>query len=81
MQTAPQWFIMKKNIRIYREIQMNHDELTRIFRDPPEIETPRLTLRRMLKSDSADMYEYSRDPAVSAYLLWKPHESEAFTRR
>lgn len=60
---------------------MNHDELTRIFRDPPQIHTPRLILRRMLKSDSADMYEYSRDPAVSAYLLWNPHESEAFTRR
>lgn len=60
---------------------MNHDELTRIFRDPPEIETPRLILRRMRKTDSADMYEYARDPAVSEYLLWQPHESEAYTRR
>ena len=60
---------------------MNHDELTRIFRDPPEIETPRLILRRMRKTDSTDMYEYARDPAVSEYLLWQPHESEAYTRR
>ena len=60
---------------------MNHDELTRVFRDPPEIETPRLRLRRMLKSDSGDMYEYARDPAVSEFLLWRPHESEAYTRR
>ena len=60
---------------------MNHEELTRIFRDPPVIDTPRLTLRRMLKRDSADMYEYASDPEVSAYLLWQPHESEAFTRR
>ena len=60
---------------------MNHEELTRIFRDPPVIETPRLTLRRMLKRDSGDMYEYARDPEVSEYLLWQPHESENYTRR
>ena len=60
---------------------MNHEELTRIFRDPPVIQTPRLTLRRMLKRDSADMYEYARDPEVSAYLLWQPHENENYTRR
>lgn len=60
---------------------MNHDELTRIFRDPPEIGTTRLILRRMLKRDSADMFEYAKDPAVSKFLLWNPHESEAYTRR
>ena len=60
---------------------MNHDQLQTIFRDPPVLETPRLILRRMLKRDSADMYEYASDPAVSAYLLWEPHESELYTRR
>ena len=60
---------------------MNHDELTRIFRDPPVLETPRLTLRRMLRRDSEDMFAYARDPAVSEFLLWQPHESEAYTRR
>ncbi len=60
---------------------MNHDELTRIFRDPPVLDTPRLTLRRMLRRDSEDMFAYARDPAVSEFLLWQPHESEAYTRR
>ena len=60
---------------------MNHDELTRIFRDPPTLETPRLTLRRMLKTDAADMYDYASRPEVSRYLLWNPHESEAYSRR
>ena len=60
---------------------MNHDELTRIFRDPPVLETGRLVLRRMLKSDSADMYEYARRQDVTEYLLWEPHASEQYTRR
>ena len=60
---------------------MNHDELTRIFRDPPVLDTPRLTFRRMLKRDSADMFEYASRPEVTEYLLWSPHESESYTRR
>ena len=60
---------------------MNHDELTRIFRDPPELDTPRLTFRKMLKKDSEDMYEYASQRAVTEYLMWSPHDSEAYTRR
>lgn len=60
---------------------MNHEEITRIFRDPPELGTPRLTLRKLLRQDSGDMYDYASRPEVSEYLLWQPHESEAFTRR
>lgn len=60
---------------------MNHDEITRIFRDPPVLETSRLTLRRMTRQDSRDMYDYASRPEVTEYLLWQPHESEAYTRR
>ena len=60
---------------------MNHDELTRIFRDPPELDTPRLTFRKMLKKDSEDMYEYASQRAVTEYLMWSPHDSETYTRR
>ena len=58
---------------------MNRDEITRIFRDPPVLETPRLTLRRMLKRDSIDMFEYACSPDVTEYLLWEPHQSESYT--
>ena len=60
---------------------MNHDEITRIFRDPPVLDTARLTLRKLLRQDSRDMYDYASRPEVSEYLLWQPHESEAYTRR
>ncbi len=58
---------------------MNRDELQRIFREPPQILTNRLVLRKMLKTDYKDMYEYACRRDVTEYLLWDPHESEAYT--
>lgn len=58
---------------------MNHDEITKIFRDPPEIVTRRLLLRKMLKRDAADMYEYAKRSDVTEYLLWEPHDTELYT--
>ena len=60
---------------------MNREEAARIFRDPPIIETPRLILRKLLKSDSEDMYEYSSNREVTRYLLWEPHLNETYTRK
>lgn len=60
---------------------MNKESLCRIFSNIPELETPRLLLRRMKASDSADMYDYARRPEVSRYLLWRPHADVAYTRR
>lgn len=60
---------------------MNHDEITRTFRDPPVLETPRLYLRKMLKRDSTDMYEYASRRDVTEFLLWEPHHSEAYTHK
>jgi len=58
---------------------MNREEILRTFRDPPVLQTKRLVLRRMLKSDYKDMYEYACQPQVTRYLLWDPHDSEAYT--
>jgi len=58
---------------------MNREEILRTFRDPPVLQTKRLVLRRMLKSDYKDMYAYACQPQVTRYLLWDPHDSEAFT--
>ena len=60
---------------------MNRDEITRIFRNPPYIETRRLVLRKMQKNDAADMYEYASRSDVTRYLLWEPHESESYTHK
>ncbi len=58
---------------------MDREEIQRIFRDPPTLQTKRLTLRKMLKSDYHDMYEYACQPQVTKYLLWDVHDSEAYT--
>jgi len=55
-----------------------------IFARLPDIETPRLLLRRMTMSDARDVYEYSQDPEVSRHVLWDAHrsigESRAYLR-
>lgn len=56
-------------------------EIQRIFRDPPVLPTRRLILRRMLKTDYKDMYEYASQSRVTRYLLWDEHDSEAYTCR
>lgn len=58
---------------------MNRDELQRTFRDPPLIHTNRLVLRKMLKTDYKDMFEYACREDVTQYLLWDPHETETYT--
>ena len=60
---------------------MNKESLYRIFSNMPELETPRLLLRRMKVSDSADMYDYARRADVTQYLLWRPHPDVTYTRR
>ena len=51
-----------------------------IFLDMKELETDRLILRKIKKSDAADMYEYAKNPKVSEYLTWSAHESCIFTK-
>ena len=60
---------------------MNKDTVQRYFRDPPELTTPRLILRRVKKTDYRDMYEYACDPSVTKYLTWQPHPNPAWTMR
>lgn len=59
---------------------MTKQDIIRIFRDPPVLETERLILRRIEESDYLDMYDYSRREDVTRYLLWSPHPSPDYTR-
>ena len=50
----------------------------------PELETPRLLLRRLQMRDANDIYRYSRDAEVARHVLWDAHrsigESRAYLR-
>lgn len=59
---------------------MKKEKIYRVFSHMPELHTDRLTLRRMLVSDAADMYEYACRSDVTRYLTWKPHPDDAYTR-
>ena len=51
-----------------------------IFKNIPCLETERLILRKMSVADVKDVYEYSKNPRVSEFLLWYPHDSEKTTK-
>jgi [ribosomal protein S5]-alanine N-acetyltransferase len=51
-----------------------------LFFDPPALETPRLTLRKMTGDDADAMFEYAKDPDVSKYTVWEAHTSINKTR-
>ena len=59
---------------------MEHSDLRR-FIYIPTIISGRIKLRRILKTDLDDVYEYASDPATSEYLLWSPHPTKSFTKK
>ena len=59
---------------------MKKENLLHIFSRIPDLETERLVLRPMRVTDTADMFAYAHDPAVTQYLLWRPHPDPAYTR-
>ena len=46
----------------------------------PELNTPRLRLRRLTMRDAADIYHYSRDTEVARHVLWEAHRSISDSR-
>ncbi len=46
----------------------------------PTLYTRRLILRPIRMRDARDMFQYSRDPEVARYVLWREHTSVADTR-
>src|SRR6185295_1407540 len=54
--------------------------MTRLL--PESIETARLRLRQPLVTDAETIFaSYATDQAVCRYMIWRPHESVAVTRR
>jgi len=54
--------------------------LSNLFKKIPDLSTERLLLRKIKITDAPDMYEYSKDPDVTKYLLWDPHPNIEHTR-
>ena len=46
----------------------------------PDLNTPRLRLRKLQMRDAADIYHYSRDAEVARHVLWDAHRSIADSR-
>jgi len=60
---------------------MTKETVLHYFRNPPELATPRLLLRRLKKTDYHDMYEYAAREDVTRYLTWYPHPNAGYTLR
>ena len=60
---------------------MKKEKIYRVFSHIPELTTERLTLRRMMVVDTADMYEYASRQEVTRYLTWQPHPDRDYTRQ
>lgn len=59
---------------------MRKENLYQIFAKMPQLETERLLLRAMRVGDTDDMFAYAKNPEVSEFLLWKPHQNPGYTR-
>lgn len=55
-----------------------------VFKGNPTLETERLILRKLTMDDAEDIFAYSSDPEVTAYMLWDTHvtidDSKKFIR-
>lgn len=58
---------------------MIKDDVTKVFRNIPVLETEHLILRKMDKKDADDMYDYAKRTDTTRYLLWNPHPDRKFS--
>ena len=60
---------------------MQKKELNRRFLEKKQIETARLILRRVRRTDAEDMFSYASQEVVTRYLTWNPHPDLLHTKR
>ena len=53
----------------------------RLFRNLPQLTTPRLLLRKFKRSDVQAMFSYASDPQVTLYTPWVHHQDLKTTRQ
>ncbi len=49
--------------------------MTDIYGYMPDIETPRLRMRRLNMNDARDIFEYGSDPLVAKHVLWSAYRN------
>ena len=59
---------------------MKKEKIFKVFTNIPTLHTERLSLRAMHPIDAEDMYDYSRRPEVTKYLLWTEHKNVGYTK-
>ena len=52
-------------------------QVPRPFAKLPDLDTPRLRLRRLRPEDADDMFEYASNADVARFVVWSPHSSRA----
>lgn len=57
------------------------DTNQQVFNTVSLIETERLILRALKRSDADDFYAYASNPAVSRFLPWEPHRTIEETKK
>jgi ribosomal-protein-alanine N-acetyltransferase len=60
---------------------MQKKELNKRFLEKKQIETARLILRRICRTDAEDMFAYASLPCVTRYLTWQEHPDILHTKR
>jgi ribosomal-protein-alanine N-acetyltransferase len=51
------------------------------FTEIATLRTKRLMLRKLTTDDAADLFDYARDPAMTRYTSWAPHQTIDDSRR
>ena len=60
---------------------MTKSKIINYYKNKPVFYTDRLILRKLKREDAGDYFEYSNDPLVSRYMLWKPYSSLNYTKQ
>ena len=60
---------------------MKKESIRTVFMNMPTLRTKRLTLRKMMPSDTEDMFDYASRSEVTTFLLWSPHPDRSYTRQ
>ena len=63
------------------DLAMQKKELNKRFLEKKQIETTRLILRRICRTDAEDMFAYASLPCVTRYLTWQEHPDILHTKR
>src|SRR5581483_7984574 len=66
---------------VSRRIVFDRKRAAKLFRNLPELTTPRLLLRKFKRADARDVFAYASDPEVTRYTPWEHHRDLKVTRQ